>query len=1007
MTFFRGRAACFALMFTSLLCVLRLPAQVSRWNELNAQGKELYRQGRFAEAISVATEALHVAEATFGPENPWVGTALNNLAVYNMVEGNYAAAEPLYQRALGIHENALGPNNPAVAQDLNNVASLYEKQGKYDAAEPLFERALSIDENWYGPDNAAVASDLGNLAGLYEDEGRYAEADPLCQRSRNIWEKVSGPASPDFAQALDNLAVLYDDQGKYAQAEPLFERALSIDENALGPDHPAVADDLNNLAELYRTQGKYAEAEPRYQRALSIAEKVYGPEDFHVAVVLNNLALLYDRQGKYSEAEPRYKHALSIWEDKLGPDHPDVANALNNLALLCVHQSKYAEAEPLFQRALKIYEKALGPDHPLVALDLNNLAAVYRQQGKYAEAEPLLQRALGIAEKALGADHPSVAIDLTNLALLYFDQSKYAEAEPYYNRTFDNLFQQFQYNFNYMTEKERLGFLDTVSYNFPIYFSFVHSFRQKDPALVGSMYNLLLWEKGFVAASIANLRRQVEASGDAEALNLLNQLTTKRTQLAALLNANPPDRDLWRKQIDQLRTEASDIEKALVARSSVFAEQKKLDRATWQQVRDSLKPGEAAVEFAHFEFYDKKWTGTYYYVALVVTHESKDQPEYIFLGDDKQIEGDALARFQQSTQARGFGQKQQATLPGANAYDLIWKPLEAALAGKTRIYLSTDGVLNTIPLGIIPAADGKLLMERYDLRLVSSTKDILRAAAKPGAATALLVGDPLFDLSEAQLLAAIEKLALPQPEAHVPMAALEPNDRSRDLGNGGPLPQLPGTGAEVNGIAELMKRNGWKANVYTRDLALKRVVEQATSPRVVHLATHGFFLPDEQINTDPMTPSDTQTSGMEDPMLRSGLFFAGADRALARKPTPEGLDNGVLTAMEAGNLNLTGTELVVLSACDSGQGKQENGEGVFGLRRALREAGAQNVMMSLWSVPDQETLELMKLFYSKWLAGTEKHEALKQAQLEMRERVRRSHGHDLPYYWGAFVLLGR
>jgi CHAT domain-containing protein len=254
----------------------------------------------------------------------------------------------------------------------------------------------------------------------------------------------------------------------------------------------------------------------------------------------------------------------------------------------------------------------------------------------------------------------------------------------------------------------------------------------------------------------------------------------------------------------------------------------------------------------------------------------------------------------------------------------------------------------------------------------------------------------------------MEKLALPQPESPARVAALLPGGVSRDQGSGSTLPQLPGTGAEVAAIAKLMQEHQWKTTVYTNELALKTVVERADSPRVVHLATHGFFLPDQQIKMDRMGQGESQPTGIEDPMLRSGLYFAGANRTLAGKPAGEGLDNGVLTAMEAGNLNLRGTELVVLSACNTGQGDVKNGEGVFGLRRALEEAGAQAVLMSLWSVPDEETLELMQLFYKKWLGGMEIHEALKEAQLEMREQVRKSHnGKDLPYYWGAFVLVGR
>jgi CHAT domain-containing protein len=299
-------------------------------------------------------------------------------------------------------------------------------------------------------------------------------------------------------------------------------------------------------------------------------------------------------------------------------------------------------------------------------------------------------------------------------------------------------------------------------------------------------------------------------------------------------------------------------------------------------------------------------------------------------------------------------------------------------------------------------------MERFDLRFVSSTKDILGAAPEPAAKSAVLIGDPLFDLSEQQQFASLKKLALPQPLRNPDLPVLASMSGARGKAEGATLPPLPGTGVEVTAIASVMQNDGWKTSVYTRDQALKQVVAMAGSARVLHIATHGFFLPDPQLKPDSTSREKSLNSEMEDPMLRSGLYFAGANRALAGQSVPAGLDNGILTALEAGDLNLTGTELVVLSACNTGQGDVKNGEGVFGLRRALQEAGAQTVLMSLWSVPDKETLELMNLFYAKWLAGTEKHEALKQAQLAVREEVKRDHdGRDLPFYWGAFVLVGK
>jgi len=207
-------------------------------------------------------------------------------------------------------------------------------------------------------------------------------------------------------------------------------------------------------------------------------------------------------------------------------------------------------------------------------------------------------------------------------------------------------------------------------------------------------------------------------------------------------------------------------------------------------------------------------------------------------------------------------------------------------------------------------------------------------------------------------------------------------------------------------VEKLLKTAGWQPTEYTGELALKDAVTQAHTPRLVHLATHGFFLSDEELKANAAAGGTTANLN-EDPMLRAGLFFAGADRIRQGAAPEAGVDDGVLTAYEASQLNLEGTELVVLSACETGLGKTFNVDGVFGLRRGLQEAGADALMMSMWSVPDKETQELMALFYQKWLGGMEKPEALRQAQLEERETVRKRYGKDMPFYWGAFVLVGR
>ncbi len=973
---------CFVLL--ALAMAVPVAAQEARWKELNAQVGQLYQQGKYTEAIPLAQESLRVAEATFGLEHSNVATSLNSLALLYDDQGRYAEAEPLLKRALAIREKALGPDHLVVAQLLNNLAELYREQGRYAEAEPLLKRALAIKEKTLGPDHPAVATSLNNLALLYDGKGRYAEAEPLYKRALAIREKALGPDHPDVATSLNNLALLYDGQGRYAEAEPLLKRALAIDEKALGPEHPDVATDLNNLAALY------------------------------------------DKQGRNADEEPLYKRALAIYEKALGPDHPDVASSLNNLAELYDKQGRYAEAEPLHKRALAIREKALGPDHPDVAESLNNLAALYREQGRYADAEPYYKRALAILEKALGPDHPVVAQSLNNLAALFYARAQPAQAGPFFDRAFETLAKQFQYYFTYMSEKERLAYLATVEYQFPAYFSFCFAYRQQVPGLAGKMYDTVLWEKGFIAQSVAALRAKIQAGGDPEALHLLDLLTEKKSELAKLATA-PPEGEAQkqaarRAQIAQLEKEAADLEKDLVKRSGALAEEKLLARVTWQQVRDALKPDEAAVEIVRFLFYDgKKWTERTEYVALVVRPEST-QPQFVVLGEGKELENDPLRDYRlraglseirsiRGVKVAGEVSGTKAAAPRRSFYQAFWKPLEPLLGNGRRVYVSTDGVLNQVALGVVADNGGRLLMDKYDLRIASSTKDVLRQRRASGGNTAVVMGNPLFGLDEAQQRVAVR--ALQQPEQAEKAAPAEPvsvagaGQRSRDL-RGGSLPPLPGTQKEAETVAKLLEGQHWEVGLYTGANALEERVKGVRSPRVLHLATHGFFESDQERKQKDVAGGvgEERASGLEDPMLRSGLYLTGANRTLGGK-TPPDMDDGVLTAYEVTQINLAGTELVVLSACETGLGESQDGEGVFGLRRALQEAGAESVLMSMWSVPDRETQELMALFYEKWLGGKDKHEALREAQSELRATVKARYGRDLPYYWGAFVLVGR
>jgi CHAT domain-containing protein/tetratricopeptide (TPR) repeat protein len=991
---------------------------------LNDLGQVYFYEAKTAEAEAAFKRALEIGEKVLGLEHPDVAESLNDLALIYDGKGRYAESETLYKRALAIREKVLGSEHCDVAETLSNLAILYEEQSRYPESEALYKRALAIHEKELGPDEPGVATDLGNLGVLYHAQGRYSDAEQVDKRALAIDEKAFGPNHPNVALRLSNLGMLYRVQGRYDEQEQLTKRALAIYEKALGPDHPSVGTVLGSLADMCEVQGRFVEAETFSKRALAITEKALGPDHPDVATDLNNLGDLYVVLGRYAEAEPLYKRAQAIREKVLGPEHPYVAMSLNNVAMLYQDEGRYAEAEPLYKRAIAIQEKVLGSNHPELAISLGNIAGLYGELGRFGEAEPLSKRALEIDEKALGPDHPQVATDdLYNLAKLYYAEGHYEQAEQLLQRSLGLLRTRFEYNFAYMSEKDRLQFLSIVRNRFTFYFSLALVERERDAAVAGRMYDLLLWQKGLVGTSVATLRAEVAASGDALAVKIFEELTEKKRQSSRLMATRPTG---WQEAHARIDAEANDLEQKLARRVSSVAEHKSLARTTWQDVQKALKPGDAAVEFVRFPLQETKKTDKHktYYIALVV-RPGNSPPALVPLGEAREFEGESYAAYRAEV-----GIQKEPTAPAAGSavspwralYDALWKPLEAPLGDAKRIYASVDGVLNEIPLGVLQGADGQRVMEKYDFRVVSSTRELLRASHHATNNTAVLVGNPRFLMSGEELQVAVNHfrgVENPEPEMLLASAAPPASPGGGALSRavtergacnppppeGGVLCPLPGTATEVQSISELLREKNWNVSSYQGEQALEEVVKKAASPRVLHLATHGFFLPDEQGKSG--TNGNGQSAGADEPMLRSGLFFAGADRTLNMEAPMEGMENGVLTAYEATSLNLQGTELVVLSACETARGHVQYGEGVFGLGRALQEAGAEAVLMSLWSVPDQETQELMTQFYTNWLAGMDKPEALRRAEIAERDILMKRYGKDLPYYWGAFTLVGR
>ncbi len=876
-------------------------------NRLIGQYNQLYREGRYLEALPAAKEILAICERSLGPEHPNTATALNNLAELYRSMGDYAKAVPLHRRAIEIKEKALGPDHPSTAISLNNLARLYAAMGDYAKAEPLYKRSLAIKEKTLGPDH------------------------------------------PSTAISLNNLALLYDAIGDYAKAEPLYKRSLAIKEKALGPDHPETATSLNNLAMLYNDMGDYAKAEPLFIRSLAIREKALGPDHRDTAQSLNNLALFYRNTGNLAKAEPLYKRSLVIWEKMLGPDHPYTATSLNNLAALYRSMGDYAKAEPLYKRSLVIWEKTSTPENPLI-----NLALLYAATGRYAEALPLMLRAqsidTGLIDQVMG----------------------------------------------FTSENQKMKFLATKENDLYVFLSFVSRHMKDKKDIIEKAFTVWLQRKGVVLEAQKRFLDALVFSDDPEVQRKFQELARVRSQLSKLTFSGPGSEgpEAYRKNIGELGSQKERLEAELSKLSNAFARTKKTAKADTKQVAAALPKGSALIDFIKLPTFnftakgrERKWASPRYYAFILLSGDASDT-SLIDLGDAGETDR-LIGEFKRNIgNYQGDPGGKEASRISGKLYDRIFLPLVNDLKGTKDIYLSPDGNLNIIPFEVLKGPDGRYLIEDYTFNYLGTGRDILGFGMVKGKPSKpLIIGDPDYDLDEAGVKSSLSRLGM------ISSGKGSSTTRSRDMSIQGFSP-LPGTREEAESIAALLGMKN--ASLYTGKDALEEVLMGYANPVILHLATHGFFLTDQDLlDENKKTP-------YEDPLIRSGIVLAGVNRSIR-----SGSDEGLVTAEKILSLRLHGTDLVVLSACETGLGDIKNGEGVFGLRRAFTQAGTKGLVMSMWSVPDRETKELMVNFYTNILVKKMKRpEALRQAVLTELAEVKKRHGTTNPFFWGAFVYMG-
>jgi CHAT domain-containing protein len=651
--------------------------------------------------------------------------------------------------------------------------------------------------------------------------------------------------------------------------------------------------------------------------------------------------------------------------------------ALNNAAMVYEAQGDLSRAAQILARSIEIDQK-LGSTSCTASFALTNLAKVRLAEGSLDLAEQRLREASDILSLCPGLD-PSMEARV----LMLKGYTRWARGDVPGALKAMKLAGRIQQGriaeiLAIGSELQRLTFMESLVSEVDAIVSF-HAQYVSDPEALGLALNTVLERKARVLDAAGDELAHLHGRSPPEDRGVLQRLRANRQHLASLEIAaaeDPERRAAIHAEFVATRAEADRLRTELSARNSEY--RALIEPVRFQAVRARLPPRSALVEFVSYRPFDplRVSYGELRYVAFLL--RDGRQPSSIDLGPADEI-NEIIRRFRASLSAPSSGDHRNS---GRELYERVMGPASSLLDGVEHVFLAPDDLLSLVPFGALVDDDGRYLVSRYTLTYLTTGRDLVRGrSAAPARSPPLLLGEPDFDL--------------PRPGEGGAPAGAGSSVFSRMR-----FAPLPGTGSEVRAIQEILPDSQVLLGAEAKESELRQVA----GPRILHLATHGFFLAGENRRNREargvlLAPAGSlpMSRPPENPLVRSGLALASANQPKF------GMEDGILTALETSLLDLSGTKLVVLSACETGVGETHRGTGVFGLRRAVTLAGAESLVMSLWNVPDVATSDFMVRYYERLGDGEGRSKALQGVQLEFLESARTAH----PFFWASFILAGR
>ncbi len=846
-----------------------------------------------------------------------------------------------------------------LARDSLDIAIGMYSIRRYEMSERLLKRVKSYMEDYRLQEEIVYLRVVSNMGLISLTQGKLFEAGQFINQSLVSSQQKLGKESPAYIANLNNNAKLLHVQGKYAEAENLFDQAYDLALEVFGGGMQ-VAIILNNKSMLYQTLGQYERAIEVMHAAIDISQQapkkvLQGEKSFDNRKFNANLAMLYQVAGEYTKAETLFLEIKKIFENRGQKKSAEYAGLTNQLALLYIQMGKYDQVRDLMVVSLNVYKKRWGERNIYFAKVANDLGDFHRMRGEYKEASEWLNKSFGIRKELLAQTHPDFIHTQESLALLYWKTGKNKEALTYYKEVMSKTMDIVKDFFPSMSEVEKTHFWDITSPRFQRFYNFAISRLNDQPEIISYIYEYNLATKGILLSATTRVRNTILNSGNQALINDYLTWLDKKDQLGRLYGYSKGKLKKQNIDLKALEDEANAIEKDLSQRSGEFSTAFSSKNLSYDIITDQLADDEAVVDLVRVTKFDQDFTDDIYYLAMI-SKNGLETPAYVLLENGSELE---------SSLAKYYRRAIQFNVSDKLSYKKFWEGIEGQLSGIDKVFFSPDGIYNQININTLRLPDGDYIIHKHNLVVIGNSADIVGIKSAGDAIRkkdAFLLGFPTYGSAD--------------------------------------IPELPGTKVEIDEITGILQKGGYVTDQYMEEKASETIVKSIAGPSLVHIATHGFFQADKQDVTSSFG-LEAEKAG-NNPLLRSGLILAGSGGALKDTTSVEitSADNGILTAYEAMNLNLEGTQLVVLSACETGLGQIKSGEGVYGLQRAFQLAGVNALIMSLWKVSDEATQELMVNFYSNWSTGGSIQDAFHKAQLQLMQK------YNEPYFWGAFVMIG-